>query len=249
MTINIVLCIITVFSGMTLGQIPLNVVQMLWANLVMDILAAIALGTEEPRTESSIDPPKRISRKEQIIDARMWRQILVMSLYQLIVMLILMFFGSLIFFQNSFNLITTPIRDPVSAEATDRLKLNTILFYTFILMNLFNQINCRNLDQHNINAFDKIWTNFVFIIVLILEFTVSIFMVRSGENHLMSKIIGTAPITDNQHIVCWSLGASVLLVNIIIKHIPMKPFENFEENVNLESCKHTDCDHVQKLFN
>ena len=83
---------------MTLGQIPLNVVQMLWANLVMDILAAIALGTEEPRTESSIDPPKRISRKEQIIDARMWRQILVMSLYQLIVMLILMFFGSLIFF-------------------------------------------------------------------------------------------------------------------------------------------------------
>jgi len=119
---------------------------MLWANLVMDILAAIALGTEEPRTESSKDPPKRISRKEQIIDAGMWRQILVMSLYQLIVMLILIFFGSLIFFHNSFNLITTPIRDPVSAEATDRLKLNTILFYTFILMNLFNQINCRNLD-------------------------------------------------------------------------------------------------------
>ena len=138
MTINIVLCVITVISGMTLGQIPLNVVQMLWANLVMDILAAIALGTEEPRTESSSEPPKRISRKEQIIDARMWRQILVMALYQLTVMLILMFFGSLIFFENSFNLITTPIRDPVSREATDRLKLNTILFYSFILMNLFN---------------------------------------------------------------------------------------------------------------
>jgi len=45
---------------------------MLWANLVMDILAAIALGTEEPRCESCTEPP-RISRKEQIIDARMWR--------------------------------------------------------------------------------------------------------------------------------------------------------------------------------
>lgn len=52
MTINIVVCVITVVSGATLGQIPLNVIQMLWANLVMDILGAIALGTEEPRSES-----------------------------------------------------------------------------------------------------------------------------------------------------------------------------------------------------
>jgi len=64
--------VITVVSGFTLGQTPLNVIQMLWANLVMDILAAIALGTEEPRCESCTEPP-RISRKEQIIDARMWR--------------------------------------------------------------------------------------------------------------------------------------------------------------------------------
>ena len=63
----------------------------------MDILAAIALGTEEPRCESLTESP-RISRKESIIDARMWRQVLVMSFYQIIVMLILMFLGSLIFF-------------------------------------------------------------------------------------------------------------------------------------------------------
>lgn len=118
---------------------------MLWANLVMDILGAIALGTEEPRCESSTEPP-RISRKEQIIDSRMWRQILVMASYQLIVMIILIYFGTFMFFDQSFNIITEPIRDPVTGNPTDRLKLNTILFYTFILMNIFNQINCRNLD-------------------------------------------------------------------------------------------------------
>jgi hypothetical protein len=69
-------------------------------------------------------------------------------------------------------------------------------------------------------------------------------MVKSANNPLISKIMGTAPISQNQHIVCWSLGVSVLFVNIIIKQIPMKPFENFEKNVNLESCKSTDCDHV-----
>ena len=147
-----------------------------------------------------------------------------MALYQVIVMLIMMFFGSLIFFEDSFNIITLPIRDPVSREPTDRLKLNTILFYSFILMNLFNQINCRNLDQHTLNAFDKIWTNLIFIIVLLLEFTISIFMVRSAHNPLISKIMGTAPISENQHVVCWSLGVSVLFVNIIIKQIPLKPF-------------------------
>lgn len=45
LTINIVICFITVL-GSFIGHPPLNIIQMLWANLVMDILAAIALGTE-----------------------------------------------------------------------------------------------------------------------------------------------------------------------------------------------------------
>jgi len=121
----------------------------------MDILAAIALGTEEPRCEGETESP-RISRKDVIIDHVMWRQILVMSMYQLLVMLVLIYFGSLIFFETSFNLVMEPLRQPITNDGTDRLKLNTILFYTFILMNLFNQINCRNLDKDNINVFDKI---------------------------------------------------------------------------------------------
>ena len=154
-TINIVLCIITVLSGATLGQTPLNVIQMLWVNLMMDILAAIALGTEEPRSEGS-GKKTRISRKDTIIDPIMWRQILVMSSYQLFVMLVLIYFGSIIFFETSFNIVTEPLRNPLDNAGTDRMKLNTILFYTFALMSLFNQINCRSLDRDNLNVFDKI---------------------------------------------------------------------------------------------
>jgi len=51
MTINISLCLIVVLSGATLGHSPLNVIQLLWANLIMDILGAIALGTEPPQKE------------------------------------------------------------------------------------------------------------------------------------------------------------------------------------------------------
>ena len=112
-------------------------------------------------------------------------------------MLVLIYFGTLIFFDESFNIVTEPVRNPVTGDPTDRLKLNTILFYTFVLMNLFNQINCRNLGDTNINVLDKIWTNFVFIIVLILEFVVTMFMVKCGKLVLLNKIFGTAPITKN----------------------------------------------------
>lgn len=45
LTINLSISYVTILGGI-FGHPPLNVIQMLWANLVMDILAAIALGTE-----------------------------------------------------------------------------------------------------------------------------------------------------------------------------------------------------------
>jgi len=63
---------------------------MLWVNLIMDILGAIALGTEpyDPDLQGT-----RISRKEKIIIPAMWRQILLHALYQIVVMCVLMFMG------------------------------------------------------------------------------------------------------------------------------------------------------------
>jgi len=53
LTVNIVICFITVLGGATIGRMPLNVLQMLWANLIMDVLAAIALGTEKYSKDSA----------------------------------------------------------------------------------------------------------------------------------------------------------------------------------------------------
>ena len=55
-------------SALTLGNLPFNVIQMLWINLVMDILAAIALGTG-----SDTKVKGRVSRKEKVFEASMWR--------------------------------------------------------------------------------------------------------------------------------------------------------------------------------
>jgi hypothetical protein len=48
------------------------------------------------------------------------------------------------------------------------------------------------------------------------------------------------------HATCWVLGASVLVVNIIIKKIPLELFVLFGDNINLESSKNDE--HIDKLF-
>jgi len=73
MTINLVICTITVIGGFTIGHTPLNVIQMLWTNLVMDVLGAIALGTEPPNKDQSKASTTRVSRKDKIITPFMWR--------------------------------------------------------------------------------------------------------------------------------------------------------------------------------
>lgn len=236
-TVNIVICIVTVLGGATIGQIPLNVVQMLWTNLIMDVLGAIALGTEPPTQDRSRACSSRISRGDKIMLPVMWRQILVQAAYQLLVMATLMYFGTFMFFSETFNIVTEGRRDPETGLATSRLVLNTIMFYTFILMNLFNQFNCRILDADEINMFKGVQTNPLFWIVTLLEFFITILMVRAGSSRLGSAVLGTAALTTGQTIVCWVLGALSLVVNVASKRLPMKPFRAFSEVVDLEAEK------------
>jgi P-type E1-E2 ATPase len=46
--VNIVCVTIVLLGGATLGHSPFTVIQLLWLNLIMDTLAAIALASEPP---------------------------------------------------------------------------------------------------------------------------------------------------------------------------------------------------------
>lgn len=102
----------------------------------MDVLAAIALGTEKYSKDAAFQRVSRSEPKMVVLDFS-WRQILVQAFYQILVMVILMYFGGLMFFEESFNLVLLEKYDE-SFNPTNRLILDTICFHTFILMNLFN---------------------------------------------------------------------------------------------------------------
>lgn len=76
LVINIVAIAIMIVSSIALppNSPPLNTVEMLWVNLLMDTFAALALATEDPNMRLLEMPP--YSKAESIITPVMWRNII-----------------------------------------------------------------------------------------------------------------------------------------------------------------------------
>lgn len=102
--------------SLLLGSAPLTAVQLLWVNMIMDTLGALALATEPPNDELMKRPP--VGRKGNFISNIMWRNILGQSIYQFMVIWFLQKHGKTFLFLHSYP-------DP-------DLVLNTILFNTFV---------------------------------------------------------------------------------------------------------------------
>lgn len=95
LTVNVV-ALLTVFIGACAGfGAPLNGVQLLWVNLVMDSLGALALGTEEP-TPSLLER-KPYKRNTSLISRPMMRNILCQSAFQVALLMFLIFAGPQLF--------------------------------------------------------------------------------------------------------------------------------------------------------
>jgi Ca2+-transporting ATPase len=235
LTINIVICIITIIGGSTTGIPPLNVIQMLWVNLMMDILGAISIATEPYRKDVVEQVQKRISRKDTIVRPEMYRQIGTQAIYQLLVMLFLMYIGPFIFFEESYNLVSEPLMN--GTVPTNRLVMNTICFYTFFTMNWFNTFNCRLVDKDENNIFNpaSIFNNKLFWIIMIIELVVQLFMMRMSNTAVGSALFGIAPLTPMQELTCWIIGFMCIPLNVVFKKIPLSTFAWF--NFDLEDDK------------
>jgi len=85
MTMNIAVVTLVFLSCLVMGLPPFNVIHLLWMNLVMDVLAAISICTEpfdtNPKREKENSKLKRISRKDNIFNTFMWRNILPMAVF------------------------------------------------------------------------------------------------------------------------------------------------------------------------
>lgn len=209
-TVSLSMLITCFISGLTLGNLPFNVLQMLWLNLVMDILAAIALGTGR---EESKD---RISRKFKVFKAGMYRQIMAQSAFQIIFNLMFIYFGGLMF-NKPYNLVTQKPDDE------NKQYVDTFIFHTFFMMTMFNQICSRVVDDNDhLGVFKKVCSNKIFWIVWIIEMFIEHMMLMfSGTSETGKKLLKMSPLPFEVMCISTLIGALSFVVHIIQTKIPV----------------------------
>ncbi|XP_023444977.1 plasma membrane calcium-transporting ATPase 1 isoform X2 [Dasypus novemcinctus] len=212
LTVNVV-AVIVAFTGACITQdSPLKAVQMLWVNLIMDTLASLALATEPP-TESLL-LRKPYGRNKPLISRTMMKNILGHAVYQLVVVFTLLFAGEKFFDIDSGR--NAPLHAPPSEHYT-------IVFNTFVLMQLFNEINARKIHGER-NVFEGIFNNAIFCTIVLGTFVVQIIIVQFG-----GKPFSCSELTIEQWLWSIFLGMGTLLWGQLISTIPTSRLKFLKE--------------------
>lgn len=170
LTVNVTAVILTFVSSVLSieDKSVLTAVQLLWVNLIMDTLAALALATDKP--DPMIMDRKPLGRSAPLISVSTWKMILIQSALQLAVTFFLVFHGHLLFF---------PGKDSLSGH--EQQQLNACVFNTFVWLQFFTLLVSRKLDEAdgisnwrqrisktNLNFLQDLFRNGYFIGIMIL---------------------------------------------------------------------------------
>lgn len=74
---------------------------------------------------------------------------------------------------------------------TPRIYLFTMVFQTFVFMQIFNQINARKLGEREFNVFKGFFNNPYFLIMTLIEAAMQMFIVEYGGMFVQCAPLGT----------------------------------------------------------
>ncbi|CAG8448465.1 10690_t:CDS:2 [Acaulospora colombiana] len=213
LTVNITAVLLTFISAISSDEERsiFTAVQLLWINLIMDTFAALALATDPPTPDLLDRNPE--PRNAPLISFDMWKMIIGQSIFQLAMILVFLYAGNEILGYDT---------------AEEQSGLNTLLFNTFVFLQIFNEVNskilnlpiysCRRLDN-NLDILKGIWANkffiAIFIIMVVGQFTIVTFGGAAFQTQKLNII---------QWIICIGLGFLSIPVGALIRLTPNKLF-------------------------
>lgn len=192
LTINFSACVLAFLAPLLGFPSPFTIIQLLWINIIMDSLAAIALCSEAPHR--ALLNKKPIPRDAQIITPYMWRAIGITGIFYIIAGLLNMQFGFL--------------GGDTPAEQS------TIFFSAFVVAQIWNGINCRAINGYMPPFFKG---NPTFFLIMGLILVAQICLVQFG-----GEVVGTVPLNIDDWVKIIVVSASVLIVGFIMRAIPEK---------------------------
>uniref|UniRef100_M4BDL8 Calcium-transporting ATPase n=1 Tax=Hyaloperonospora arabidopsidis (strain Emoy2) TaxID=559515 RepID=M4BDL8_HYAAE len=229
LTVNVVAISLAFIGAVVLEQSPLSAVQMLWVNLIMDSFASLALATEEPTPQ--LLERKPYPKTEPLISKKMTKHILGQSIYQLALLLAIVFSG-----EKWFNVPSGRTNDLPKDVKDDPSVHMTIVFNTFVWAQLFNELNARKIHDE-INIFTGITKNRVFIYVGVLQVVLQYVMVQHTGDWFKCK-----PLSFNQWIACIGMGFVSLPLGLLLRLIDMKNAPNW-----MAVCREVDTAEVREI--
>ncbi|KAI0908278.1 calcium-translocating P-type ATPase [Ustulina deusta] len=200
-TVNITAVLVAFISAVANPDMKsvLTAVQLLWVNLIMDTFAALALATDPP-TDKILDRPPQ-PKSSPLITINMWKMIIGQTIFQLVVTFVLYFAGNQILGYDPNN-------------ATQQKELDTMVFNTFVWMQIFNEFNNRRLDN-KFNIFEGVHRNKFFIGITILMVGLQVAIIFVGGTAFEIK-----PINGTQWAICVVSAFVCLPWAILIRLFP-----------------------------
>jgi len=187
LTVN-VSAILIAFLGPFLGfELPLTMIQLLWVNLIMDTLAALAFSGEPPLAKHMREKPK--DREEKLITRNMWSSILFNGIFIAVL--------SVIFLKSDF-IRSLFQRDGAFSEEV----FLTAFFAMFVFLNNFNKFNVR---VEEFNLFHHIFENKGFLNVVGMIFVIQFLITYFGGE--MFRTVYLLP-----HEWLYVMGLSVVII-------------------------------------
>lgn len=165
LTVNVALCLTAILGPVIGVDLPFGVIEILYINLVMDALGALALASE-PAMDNVLEEKPR-DNKEFIINKKMMRFILSTGLTMFAVMVVLML-------DNKFNW-------GIGLGSTG-------LFAVFMTSNWMNLFRARSFGK-NIGVLSSLSRNKLFLLVAAIILVMNVLIVQFG-----GTIFGTEPL-------------------------------------------------------
>lgn len=235
LTINFVALALTLISALAGFDTPLKAVQLLWVNLIMDTMAALALGTEEPTRKLLQRKPYHI--EASLISPVMWRNMFGQAALQLVVLLLMLFEGHHIWRQfadpdkywvpehsapftkvgvnaTSGEDIFLP-SEQVLEDWENSKQHSTIIFNAFVWLQIFNEINSRKVNEE-MNVFENFFDNYIFNVILLVTIFFQALMVE-----VFGAFAQTEGLTWEMWLSCIFIGTWSLPVGMLIRFIPV----------------------------
>ncbi|KAH7372481.1 hypothetical protein KP509_17G006500 [Ceratopteris richardii] len=197
LTVNVAALSINFLAAVSGGDVPLTAVQLLWVNLIMDTLGALALATEPPTDDLLLTPP--VGQKEPLISNVMIRNLFIQAIYQIITLLILQFKG----------------KEILKLKGSKATQINaTIIFNSFVLCQLFNEVNARKLEE--LNIIKGLFRNKLFIMIVSSTAVLQVIIVE-----FLNKFASTVKLSWQHWLICLMIGSLSWPIALVGKLIPV----------------------------